>query len=56
MLTLAKSEERDEISYYEIVFDDLKTGIELATPGPVVRHATVVRHVTDCATRPRHIL
>ena len=27
--------------------------IELATPGSAVRHASVARHVTDCATRPR---
>ena len=26
--------------------------IELATPGIAVRHASVARHVTDCATRP----
>ena len=26
--------------------------IELATPGSAVRHASVARHVTDCATRP----
>ena len=25
-------------------------GIELATPGSAVRHASVARHVTDCAT------
>ena len=24
----------------------------LATPGSAVRHASVARHVTDCATRP----
>ena len=29
-----------------------RTGIELATPGYAVRHASVARHVTDCATRP----
>ena len=28
------------------------TGIELATPGSAVRHASVARHVTDCATWP----
>ena len=28
------------------------TGIELATPESAVRHASVARHVTDCATRP----
>ena len=27
-----------------------RTGIELATPGSAVRHASVARHVTDCAT------
>ena len=27
-------------------------GIELATPGSAVRHASVVRHVTDQATQP----
>ena len=27
------------------------TGIELATPGSAVRHASVARHVTDCAKR-----
>ena len=26
--------------------------MELATPGSSVRHASVARHVTDCATRP----
>ena len=26
--------------------------IELATPGPAVRLASVARHVIDCATRP----
>ena len=26
--------------------------LELATPGSAVRHASVARHVTDCATRP----
>ena len=29
-----------------------RAGIELTTPGSVVRHASVARHVTDCATRP----
>ena len=29
-----------------------RTGIELVTPGSAVRHASVARHVTDCATRP----
>ena len=29
-----------------------RAGIELATPGYAVRRASVVRHVTDCATRP----
>ena len=29
-----------------------QTGIELATPGSAVRHASVARHITDCATRP----
>ena len=29
-----------------------RTGIELATPGSAVRHASVARHVTDCATWP----
>ena len=29
-----------------------RTWIELATPGSAVRHASVARHVTDCATRP----
>ena len=29
-----------------------EAGIELATPGSAVRHASVARHVTDCATRP----
>ena len=28
-----------------------RTGIELVTPGPGVRHVSVARHVTDCATR-----
>ena len=31
-----------------------RAGIELATPGSAVRHASVARHVTDCATRPGH--
>ena len=29
-----------------------RAGIELATPGSAVRHASVARHVTYCATRP----
>ena len=29
-----------------------RAGIELATPGSAVRHESVARHVTDCATRP----
>ena len=29
-----------------------RAGIKLATPGSAVRHASVARHVTDCATRP----
>ena len=29
-----------------------RAGIELAIPGSAVRHASVARHVTDCATRP----
>ena len=29
-----------------------RAGIELATPGIAVRHASVARHVTDCVTRP----
>ena len=29
-----------------------RTGIELATPGSAVRHASLARHVTDCATQP----
>ena len=29
-----------------------RAGMELATPGSAVRHASVARHVTDCATRP----
>ena len=29
-----------------------RAGIELATPGIAVRHASVARHVTNCATRP----
>ena len=29
-----------------------RAGIELATPGSAVRHASVARHVTDCATLP----
>ena len=29
-----------------------RAGIELATPGSAVRHASVARHITDCATRP----
>ena len=28
-----------------------RAGIELATPGSAVRHESVARHVTDCATR-----
>ena len=29
-----------------------RTGIELATPESAVRHESVARHVTDCATGP----
>ena len=29
-----------------------RAGIELATPGSVVRLASVARHATDCATWP----
>ena len=29
-----------------------RAGIELATPGSAVRHASVARHFTDCATPP----
>ena len=29
-----------------------RAGIELTTPESAVRHASVARHVTDCATRP----
>ena len=29
-----------------------RTGIELETPESAVRHASVARHVTNCATRP----
>ena len=29
-----------------------RAGIELATPGSAVRHASVARHATDCATGP----
>ena len=29
-----------------------RAGIENATPGPAVRGTSVVRHVTDCTTRP----
>ena len=29
-----------------------RAGVELATPGSAVRHASVARHVTHCATRP----
>ena len=29
-----------------------QAGIELATPGSAVRHASVARHVTDWAMRP----
>ena len=32
-----------------------RAGIELATPGSAVRHASVARHVTDWATGPREI-
>ena len=32
-----------------IVWD--RNGIELTTPDSAVRHASVARHVTDCATR-----
>ena len=32
-----------------------RAGIELATPGTAVRHASVARHVTDCATQPGNI-
>ena len=33
-----------------------RAGIELETPGIAVRHASVARHVTDCATRPGNFL
>ena len=33
-----------------------RAGIELATPGSAVRHASVARHVTDCAMRPGYII
>ena len=29
-----------------------RAGFELATPGSAVRHTSVARQVTDCATRP----
>ena len=29
-----------------------RAGIELAAPGSAVRHASVARHLTDCATQP----
>ena len=29
-----------------------RAGIELATPRSAVRHASVARHVTDCAMQP----
>ena len=32
-----------------------RAGIELATPGSAVRHASVARHVTDCATWPGNV-
>ena len=32
------------------------TGIELVTRGSAVKHASVARHVTDCATRPLVLL
>ena len=32
-----------------------RAGIKLATPGSAVRLASVAKHVTDCATRPRHL-
>ena len=28
-----------------------RAGIELATPASAVRHASIARHFTDCATR-----
>ena len=32
-----------------------RTGIELATPGSAVNHASVARHVTNCATLPGRV-
>ena len=29
-----------------------QTGIELSTPGSAVKHASVARHLINCATRP----
>ena len=29
-----------------------RAGIKLTIPGSAVRHSSVARHVTDCATRP----
>ena len=29
-----------------------RAGIQLATPGSAVRHASVAKHLTDCTMRP----
>ena len=40
----------------EIISSMGPTGIELATPGSAVRHASVARQVTDCNMRPCAII
>ena len=44
-------EENDRRNYFMINLHE-SMGPELATPGSAVRHASVARHVTDCATQP----
>ena len=49
-----RREENDRRNYFMInLYESMvPAGIKLATPGSAVRHASVTRHVTDCATRP----
>ena len=51
---LSGKEENDCRNYFMINLQDIwdRARIELATPGSAVRLASVVKHVTDCATRP----
>ena len=50
---LTSREENDRRNYFMINLEVwYQAGIELATPGSAVRHASIARHVTDCATGP----